>query len=691
MAAEAPSSPRSPRRRLNHELAAMAILGSAASWALAPLIIHLTAREANPFLFNFVAHVTMSLAFIILVLLTKGRLLMRHLPDSQEDSNDEGKFRLFDRATYFLRFKVVTPEAPDDEPIVSVISEPKPRPIHWLKFPILWATLSSLQVGFLAWSTQYVETAISAVVYELWPIFTVYGLSYHDYVDAKFRNRGSDNTKRNQLFSTEQLVLSGLAAIGVLFMLGSQAGDAIDSASDLFTLNALAGILLALMSSILAGLSLVASLVYGKALYYRIIGESDAEDKRDPRPVAERGREHSEILLWTTMLGVAIARFASLPLSLGLGLLLGGSEGGFQTTAAIGALLYAAVAVSSNLLARLGNLGDTGPGVNALFFCAPAFAVLILMTVGISLPRFDLYIVGAALIVAINILIQSKPDRLRDPVPFGKAGTPNARLGFTAFILGIWIFGTILYTRDEIFPNSWLAWGAGEYWGLIALSATVFALILGFRVARLTTRIGREDEIMLSLFRDCEHLVDRGLEDDVLNLLLDLDTARPGELLSTYNSIRIRIRGALDATDDNEVKRLLYSAQKQLDTLVHNKQQGRDIVELLSLTAFAVVTIGLGIAARPVGGSDAGQWNVFLSEVFVLMFVSTIAFLCINLFDIRRERESPLLVFIRSKNLGHVIFFRHDSNLLVQYITAIVISVAMTTVFCALLYFKWLG
>ena len=681
----------SPRRRLNHELAALAILGSAASWALAPLIIHFTAREANPFLFNFIAHTTMSLTFVLLVLLTKNRLLMRHLSHNQRETDEKPGFRLFDRTMYFLRFKMTAPADSEDKLSVSLVTESHPRPADWLKFPILWAVLSSLQVGFLAWSTQYVETAISAVIYELWPIFTVYGLSYHEFVDARFRDKETLTAKRTHLLSADQLILPALAAIGLLFMLGSQAGDTITGVSDLFSLDALAGILLALTSSILAGLSLVASLVYGKALYYRITKEPEAEDERDPRPVGERGRGHSEILLWTTMLGVAIARFASLPLSLGLGLLLGNSEGGFQASAVIGALLYAAVAVSSNLLARLGNLGDSGPGVNALFFLAPALAIFLLMAAGISLPRFDLYIVGAALMVAINILIQSRPDRLRDPTPFGKADTPNAKLGFTAFILGIWIFGTILYMRDEVFPDSWLTWGAGEYWGLIALSATVFALILGFRVARLTTRIGREDEIMLSLFRDCEHLTDRGLDDEVLKLLLDLDTATPNELLTTYNSIRMKIKKTIDDADDHEVKKLLYSAQKQLDTLAHNKQQGRDIVELLSLTAFAIVTIGLGIAARPIGGSGAGQWNIFLSEVFVLMFVSTVAFLCINLFDIRRERESPLLVFIRSKNLGHVVFFRHDSNLLVQYITAIVVSLAMTGVFCALLYFKWLG
>ena len=235
--------------------------------------------------------------------------------------------------------------------------------------------------------------------------------------------------------------------------------------------------------------------------------------------------------------------------------------------------------------------------------------------------------------------------------------------------------------------------GIGDYWGLVALSATVFALILGFRVARLSARIAKEDEMMLGLFRDCEHLARSGvLNDSIVGTLSDLDTAQPSELLTAYNSARANIRDARQRPSGSNP--LLLSVEKQLDVVTHSKQQGRDIVELLSLVAFAAVTVGLGLFSRSVP-LDIGSWSGFLSEVFILLFVSTVAFLCVNLFDIRRERETPLLVPIEQHggerlDGDHGVFFRNRRNLSAQHTASVLISVAMAAVFCVLLYDKWL-
>ena len=327
--------------------------------------------------------------------------------------------------------------------------------------------------------------------------------------------------------------------------------------------------------------------------------------------------------------------------------------------------------------------------MNALLFTSPFLALVWLMIRGISVPRFDLFLIGAALIIAINILIQLKPDEERDFERFGKERLRGSRLGFTAFILSIWTFGSIVYLRDEILPDSRLIWATDEYWTLMALSATIFALILGFRIARLSTRLTHEDETMLGLFRDCEYLVRAGvLDTNVLNSLKRLDTARPGELRDIYNTIRNGMRGAVRQAENTNLA--LASVEKQLDLVTHSKQQGRDIVELLSLVAFAAVTAGLGLLARPSPLNTGGSWAGFLSEVFILLFVSTVAFLCVNLFDTRRERETPLLVSIEKLDGDDRLFFRHKRNLAVQHITAVLISIAMASTFCALLFNKWL-
>lgn len=361
----------------------------------------------------------------------------------------------------------------------------------------------------------------------------------------------------------------------------------------------------------------------------------------------------------------------------------------------MGAILLGMCNTLSVILLRLGNISTQRPGTNALNLLSPVLAIIWLMAVGITVPRFDLFIIGATLVLTINVLVQAKPEAERDLSRFNREATPGTRLGFTAFIMSIWVFGAFLYLRDEIRPSSQIVYSIGEYWGLIALSATVFALILGFRIARLSARINKEDETMLHLVRDSQLLTRREILDPIIvEHLADLDTSKPKDLLDNYSVLRkqvlVGMRKAKDATDED--RHLLLSVEKQLDTITHSKQQGRDIIELLSLTAFAAVTIGLGLWARPKGlelGLPQASWSGFLSEAFILLFVSTIAFLCINLFDIRRERETPLLVNVKERG-DYQLFFRHKQNLKLQHRIAVSISITMIVTFCALLYDKWI-
>ena len=77
-----------------------------------------------------------------------------------------------------------------------------------------------------------------------------------------------------------------------------------------------------------------------------------------------------------------------------------------------------------------------------------------------------------------------------------------------------------------------------------------------------------------------------------------------------------------------------------------------------------------------------------MSEVFILLFVSTVAFLCMNLFDIRRDRQTPLI--IKPPELDYQMIFRYKRNLRAQHIVAILICIAMSAVFYGLLAVKWL-
>ncbi|MCQ3814136.1 MAG: hypothetical protein KTU85_06925 [Acidimicrobiia bacterium] len=61
---------------------------------------------------------------------------------------------------------------------------------------------------------------------------------------------------------------------------------------------------------------------------------------------------------------------------------------------------------------------------------------------------------------------------------------------------------------------------------------------------------------------------------------------------------------------------------------------------------------------------------------------------CVNLFDIRRDRETPLVVHVDEiKDYG--VFFRNKRDLTVHHAMAVAISILMSIAFCYVLYGKW--
>ena len=652
-------------RRSNQFWSGFAIFGSAVLNSFIPLLIHLTAQNSNPFMFHALWVILSIIMIMFLLSVTKKKFL-----DSYQTPT---KFSL-------------------------KLHPFHPRVRKWL----YRAAIGAIDYGIFIWSTQFIATAVSTTIYELWPGFLVYCILRQ----RKIQTEKSDTNAVLPTISKEHMLLTALAAVGLFFMLGSQFFDGTVLLFGLEVPKSTIGIVLALISAYLAGVSVSSTLFYGEELYRMLLNYEDDKfiTKDDIEKLELKDRN---LLLWLTFLGRVLSLLLTFVISLtmSLGFAIYGLYGAryqtdvryqtlFSGRMLVGVVLLAGVGMVVAVLLRVGNIGTPRSGVNALNFLAPFLAIIWLMLVGIVVPQFKLFVAGGAFILAISVLIQLKPDEERDVSKFQKKPMPGVQLGFTAFIMSIWVFGVFIYVRDEIIPSSWIEFKIGEYWGLIALSSTVFALILGFRMSRLTAQINREDETMVNLFRSSEHLVKNGVfSSDILQQLSDLDSVRYINLRTQYNMIRDEIRSRIDSVQSKENKTLLISVSQQLDLVAHSKQQGRDIVELLSLTTFAIVTIGLGLLVRPKGlVLETPSWSGFLSEIFILGFVSTIAFLCINIFDIRRERGIPLLVEI---NEDFRLFFRfeyHEYNkkLLWQHAIAIVISVMMSATFCWLLYMKWL-
>ena len=672
-----------------HLVAGSMIFLAAWLWSTAPAIIHLTARDSNSFLFNSLDQSTIILLMFVFLMIGRRRwndafTTQGSCPDRLERRSvlDVHLFKSFIGSSWLGK-----------DHAIDLQTAKLYRPRSWLKLPIVWLMLSGLDIGFLAWSTRYVETAIATTVFQLWPAFVIFMLIRHDQTHRLYLNQMSRGGREEHHGHREQFVLTVLAGVGLVFMLGSQ-GDAGTSLAGIFTLEGVLGISLAILAGAGAALNVVGSLVFGRTAYYRFFDDLPHSDI----PAEDRGEHGHRLLLWFTLFGLVIGRILAGSVSLVLGFAVFSTYGGVTLTAVAGALMLGLADAGAIVLIRVGNTLSKRPGVNALSFVAPVLGLTWLLWLGVSLPRFDLFAVGAALILAINVLLQLKPDAERDYSRFGKDPIPGMKFGFTAFIMSIWIFGTVIYLRDDWLPAHWLTWPGGEYWGLLALSATVFALILGFRMARLTARVSHEDELMFHLFRDCEHLVREGVLDSAINQhLTELDTAQPGQLLRAHNKARKLLRDSLRRRTTHggesfspEVSAQLLNAERLLDVIAHSKQQGRDLVEMMSLLAFALATVGLGLFSRPFAlEMQDYAWSGFISEVFVLLLVSTVSFLAVNLFDIRRERETPLLVLITEHENDYGLFFRYKRNRTVEHVVTVTTSTVMVFAFVALLYGKW--
>ena len=137
--------------------------------------------------------------------------------------------------------------------------------------PIVWALISSLHYGFLAWAATILETAIATTIFELWPVFLVYALARHEDSDRLFRGAPASVGHTRRAISKEGMALTALAGSGLVLMLGSQAGGQIRSVADLVSYKVAAGMVIAVVASLLGALSVLSNLAYGKVLYYALV------------------------------------------------------------------------------------------------------------------------------------------------------------------------------------------------------------------------------------------------------------------------------------------------------------------------------------------------------------------------------------------------------------------------------------
>ncbi|MCY3692970.1 MAG: hypothetical protein OXH30_13335, partial [Chloroflexi bacterium] len=323
------------------------------------------------------------------------------------------------------------------------------------------------------------------------------------------------------------------------------------------------------------------------------------------------------------------------------------------------------------------NVMTNNLGINAISYGTPIFSLFwLFLFAEVDISRVDYLIIGTAAIISANLLINFEAE---------------VRFGFKALILALWGCGAFVYLRDDflhLLPfDGWL-WPRETYLGALGLSATVFILLLTFRVARLGPRTQGEDNRIFALHRNLEMLARRNLIDgSVSEHIRGIDSAHnPEELRAAYTQAKLCFAQAAAVDHPPAERKLLADAEAQLNMVTHSRQQGVDFGELFSLIIFGGSTIALAMLSRPA----VDGWVAFLYEVFSVLFSAVAVFLIVNVWDLHRER-ADLVLANRDNSREYGVIFRDPKNRRFEQSVSVVIGLLIILAYAGLLWNKWLG
>ena len=325
---------------------------------------------------------------------------------------------------------------------------------------------------------------------------------------------------------------------------------------------------------------------------------------------------------------------------------------------------------------RTANLATTNLGINAISYAIPVLSVVWLIFSGqTDLVRFDYLTIGAVAIITASLLINFEAE---------------IRFGFKALLLALWASGTFVYLRDELVdyvPVPHIVWPGEAYLGSLALSATVFALLLSFRTTRLAARTEDEDRRIFTVFSILDLLVRRNVIDAAVRRhILSVDCSHdPEELQSAYRQAQDCIAEAKAGDIEPENEGRLADAEAELNIIVHSRRHGIEFGELFALMIFGGITVAIAMAARP----ESAGWTAFLMEGFAALFSAVIVFFCFNVWDLQGDRTSRILGRMPAPEQYGVVFRDFRSRRFEQGIS-IVIGLGIIVIYVSLLWIKWL-
>lgn len=518
---------------------------------------------------------------------------------------------------------------------------------------ILLVMIGYFDVVLFAMSIRHVDVAVATMMMELSPIFYLLVLW------ISHRNPMGEPQVTKVRPSTVFFMLVGLT--GITFVILSQEG------SEGFLTGSATSLLY--LGLLLAGASAFITTMNGFSLKWGARLTATLSEG----PAMSGGYSESSISLFSATAGGLIAATAVIPIQALVGLNMGESM-----SPNVFLLLMAGAAVShpvAGVAWRKALLTTHDLSINAIDHVRPILSLLWLLLFSFVVVQVDYLLIGAAALIAANLLIGFEAE---------------IRWGFKSLILALVACGTFVYFRDDVYAFVGIGesdWVSGGYFGWVALAATIFTLLLAFRVAALISRTNSEEAHAFSVFRKLDLLAREGLIDSgVRECAARVDAPQSQrDLKEAYMELRGYIAQA--RTPDWDVRQMLNDAEHELDTLVRSKQLGVILGELFALVIFAGMTMAVALLLRP----DENQaFTRFFVDVFAMLISSVVIFLTVNVWDLYHER-AVRQVRERAEFGDYVVRFPDTERSMADLWLSIVVGVAMVATYSGLIAYKWLG
>ena len=619
-----------PIRRPNRNLIAVGcMLITACIWALVPLGVDVTGGANNPFFFNAGWRIGGVIGCVSVLLVRYHRLLFNLLSDPGAE----------------VRGKI-------GESFSLGLRADRNGNRKYSGWAVLYGVFGKFEYAIFAFAVGYASISTVTIIFTVWPIIFILVMAFRYKHDERYRD--DDRYTHN---GTWLFLMIMLCFIGFAFVVWPERVVAPGSTFYI-------GIGVAVVAALVAGSHNAVTLHWADKL-------GDAIHQTNPF-----GYEHYDLDVFAAVFVLLITQLICAGASIAIAVMAGENINYTLLTLSIaGGFMSGGIA---DVLFRASNIITTNLGVNAVIYAMPIFALLWLAVFSpsaVNVARVDYFIIGVLIIVVSNLLINSEAE---------------IRRGFRGLILTLGVCGTFVYFREDLFALIGLVqwhWGAGQYFAVVGMSATVFTLLLAFRVGRIINRTDADENRLFVAFRKLDYLAThRVINPDIRHCVLIIDAPADNEELRTAY---LKARGyfAYANYSDPTNREMLVEAEADLDALVRSRQSALVLGELFSLVIFGGITIFLVLFSRP---QETEGWPRFMIDIFAMLIAPVIVFLMVNIWDLHRERNGKWLEW-SDEQADYTVRFPGVGQRRAHQWLAVLLGVGIVATYVSLLAHKWLG